>query len=76
MHNTVKYSTKPNPEQAAMRDIRRWLGITKFLELDTEFSKFTAATMPIERFEMFLGVAGIQGYPVTVWHKRLYGDKA
>lgn len=72
MSHTARYSGPPtDKESTAMDDIKFWLG-DKFEEKEA-FLK--AEPMSGDLFTLCCGFLGVQGYPVGVWYKRLYGKE-
>jgi hypothetical protein len=71
MHNEIDYSQYANPgekRQAALKDIKNWLGIRKY----NEVSKLARQEQTSFRhFEFACSIAGIQGYPVVAWAEEL-----
>lgn len=74
MHYTIDY-TSLEPLEAhkkALEDIKEYMGDEKFVQLTEEFRKFPQEQMPIDRFAMFVDVAGVRGYPVKAWYNHVY----
>lgn len=79
MHTTIDYSTHADESakrQAAIADIKEYLGEERFNYVSGEFSKFGKEAMPIETMEGYLMLAGISGYPVIAWHHFIFEPDA
>ena len=70
MHITLDYKDRRDPAQAAIADIRDWLGVAKFDELCPEMAKLTHCG----NFAMYCALAGIQGFPVRAWYESFHGQ--
>lgn len=71
-HYDVNYSdlTPQAKHDKAIADIKDYLGDDKYRNLTAEFR--AAGPMPLGRFEMYLSIAGVQGYPVRAWYNEVY----
>lgn len=79
MHYDISYQNKATTETRAkaLSDIIDWLGEAKYQELNAVWRAEAAALgspVPYQRFAFLCAFAGLQGYPVTVWHDALWPD--
>lgn len=76
MHTTIDYSGQDYEvaKQAALNDIEEYLGTEWYNKLTEEFKKWRLEDMTLERFTCYMGIAGISGFPVRMWHEHIYGN--
>lgn len=73
MHYDVDYSVFDNEvdkHNAAIEDIRDYLGGEKFATLTTEFRAM--GEMTFGSFANYVSIAGISGYPVKAWYNHIW----
>lgn len=71
-HYLIDY-TELTPQQAynkAYDDIADYLGNSKFDKMVADFRQYPP--MSVEDLAMYLSIAGISGYPVTVFHDLIW----
>lgn len=69
---TVNYSSL-TPQEAydqALGDIVEYIGARKLEQIITDFKQY--APMTVCGLAMYLSIAGIEGYPVTVMHDLIW----
>jgi len=76
-HVDIDYSSLQGvaKQEAALWDIKNWIGIEKFEHLTAELRKFDRDEMPLERMAMLMTIAGISGYPIRAWHEYIFDGK-
>ena len=73
MHTTIDYGKLEGKakEDKAIADIVNWLGKERYEKLTAEFKK-EPKQPTLDGFHLMCSIAGISGYPVTVWYRRLW----
>lgn len=74
MHYNRDYSRLEGAakRQAALEDIRFYLGPEKFDEMSDMFKQYQPP-ITLDQFAFALSFAGIEGYPVRAWHEEIWG---
>jgi len=74
MHYNVNYEglDEISKYNKAIADIKDYLGDAKFDQITKEFMRFDQKDMPLEKFECYISLAGIQGYPVKALYNYCY----
>jgi len=72
MHTTIDYGKLDGKakEDKAIADIVNWFGAERYATLTAAFKKEPKPTL--DRFHLMCSIAGVQGYPVTVWYRQLW----
>lgn len=75
MAHTIDYTTIPDLEMReakALEDLEFWFGGTRrFLSLTCKLRREPKPTL--EQFKIWASFAGVQGYPVEIWYKEIWG---
>lgn len=75
MHYDRDYSQYPDlrsKDAAALLDLLKYLGYKRYSSIFNEFKKVPIAKMTFKRFELYMSIAGIHGYPVITFYKSIY----
>lgn len=72
MKTTISYEGLDPIEKhnKAIQDIKEYLGAQKFEEV---VGLFKGREMPLENFQCYMGLGGIEGYPVKAFYNHIYG---
>jgi len=75
MRYTTEYKgmTPTEKRDQAINDIKEYLGLKKFHQMNEQFK--AAGKIDAGQFEFICMVGGIEGYPVEAWYLTLYGAK-
>lgn len=73
MSHYTKRFTGPGAEADALAEIESWLGADRKVELEGMLKRDTQHRDNSNTFAFVCSFAGIQGYPVRVWYKHIYG---
>lgn len=79
MHYTIDYEGLGPTEKynKAIQDIKDYMGEDKFNTMTQRFrGEYPGGeNMPLDRFELIVSFAGVQGYPAKAWHQYIYGTQ-
>lgn len=72
-HYTIDFNALPEADRdaAAIESIRDWLGGERYASLNRDLP-LAYEVMNIDHFRLMMSFAGIEGFPVTVWHRHLW----
>jgi hypothetical protein len=74
MHTDITYPVEDEQREAkALADVEAWFGKKKFAELEAAFrADYPTQEIHLHRFRTLCSFAGVQGYPVGVWFRKLF----
>jgi len=75
MHYDIDYSTLSEEEKKkkAIEDIIEYMGEERFNTLTKSLKDHPSLTL--DKFSMYVHIAGVQGYPVKVWYDYCFPEK-
>lgn len=73
MHYIIDYSWLDSQAKhdKAIADIREYMGNAKYEQVKAEFQR-QPSPIAFERFQFYLSIAGIQGYPVKAMYQECW----